>query len=63
VSLSNGKKCCEISEDKIIAVCEKMRVYGAVSFGFELSVFESVGSQKNISVPRHAERNTPLKIY
>jgi hypothetical protein len=33
----------------------KLRVYGAAEvFGFELSVFESVSSHKNISVPRHA---------
>ena len=51
VSLNNEKICCEISEDKI-AVCEKTTVREV--FGFELSVFESVSSHKNISVPRHA---------
>ena len=54
VSLNNEKICCEISEDKI-AVCEKTAglPVGEV-FGFEISVFESVSSHKNISVPRHA---------
>ena len=54
VSLNNEKNCCEISEDKI-AICEK--TCGSTVrevFGFELSVFESVSSHKNISVPRHA---------
>ena len=53
MSLNNEKSCREISEDKI-AVCEKtagLRTEREL-FGFELSVFESVSSSKNISVPR-----------
>jgi hypothetical protein len=58
VSLNNENICCEISENKI-AVCEKtagLRCGSTVRevFGYELSVFESVSSRKNISVPRHA---------
>jgi hypothetical protein len=33
----------------------KLLVYGAETFGFELSVFESVSFRKNISVPRHGK--------
>jgi hypothetical protein len=33
----------------------KLQVYGAGTFGFELSVFESASSRKNISVPRHGK--------
>ena len=42
VSLNNEKICCEITEDKIIAFCEKN--CGSTEwelFGFELSMFES----------------------
>jgi hypothetical protein len=54
VSLNNEKNCCEISEDKI-AVCEKTAGLRCGKFlGFEISVFESVSSHKNNSVPRHA---------
>ena len=56
VSLNNEKICCEISEDKI-AFCEKtagLRTTEWELFGFELSVFESVSSRKNISDLRHA---------
>jgi hypothetical protein len=55
VSLNNEKICCEISEDKI-AVCEKTAHGSTVRevFRFELSVFDSVSSHKNILVPRHA---------
>ena len=47
VSLNNEKICCEISEDKI-AVCEKSAGLRTVRevFGFELSVLESVSSNK-----------------
>jgi hypothetical protein len=55
VSLNNEKICCEISEDKI-AVCEKTAGSTVREvFGFEISVFESFSSHKNISVPRHAK--------
>jgi hypothetical protein len=33
----------------------KLQVYGAGIFGFEFSMFESVRSRKNISVPRHGK--------
>jgi hypothetical protein len=52
--LNNGKICRESREDKI-AVCEKtanLRGGGGL-FGFELSVFVSVSSVKNISIPRN----------
>jgi hypothetical protein len=51
--LNNGKSCREISDDKI-AVCEKTacRFTERELFGFEISVFESVSSRKNISVLR-----------
>jgi hypothetical protein len=57
VSLNKEKICHEISEDKI-AVCKKTqgRSTERELFGFELSVFKSVRSRKNISVPRHALR-------
>ena len=54
VLLNNEIISREISEDKI-AFCEKTVVYGAGTFGFELSVLESVSSRKNISDPRHAK--------
>jgi hypothetical protein len=38
VSLNNESICREISEDKMQFV-RKLRVYGARTFGFELSVF------------------------
>ena len=50
VSLNNEKICREFSEHKI-AVCEKTA--GLLKwelFGFELSVFETVSSGRNISV-------------
>ena len=47
MSLNNEKICREISEDKITV---------REVFGFELNVFESVSSHKNISVPRHTQR-------
>jgi hypothetical protein len=34
---------------------KKLQVYKAGTFGFELSVFESVSSRKNISVPRQVK--------
>jgi hypothetical protein len=54
VSLNNEKICREISKDKI-AVCEKTAalLIERELFGFELSVFESVSSRKNILVPRY----------
>ena len=58
VSLNNEKICREFSEHKM-AVCEKTAA-GSMEwelFGFELSVFESVSSRRNISVLRHALRN------
>jgi hypothetical protein len=33
----------------------KLQVYGGELFRFGLSVFESVSSRKNISVPRHGK--------
>ena len=58
VSLNKEKICREISENKI-AVCEKTQgLRSGNFFGFELSVFDSVSSRKNILVPRHALRKS-----
>ena len=45
--------CREISEDKI-AVCEITADLGSGNISY-FSVFESVSSRKNISVPRHGK--------
>jgi hypothetical protein len=46
-------------KDKFVKIklqlVRKLQVCGAGTFGFELSMFESVSSCKNISVPRHGK--------
>jgi hypothetical protein len=52
VSLKNEKFVVKLLKIKYV---RKLRVYGAGTFGFELSVLESVSSRKNISDPRYGK--------
>jgi hypothetical protein len=56
VSLNNEKSCREIIVKIKLQFVRKLQVYTERElFGFELSVFESISSRKNISVPRHGK--------